>query len=129
MLPLKAATAPPGASRRLLLCAFWLLASAGQCDDAQPAKDLLMRLVGPTTAKRFDLSIGSACGAAAGASECATLSTNASTGNVRIVGSNVNSLTFGIGHYVKDYCNTSLTWTKTGGMGRAKHACASQVSS
>jgi alpha-N-acetylglucosaminidase len=105
-----------------VLC--FALVTVVQCDDPlQPARDLLVRLVGPSTATNFQLAINDdACKS----SDCASLA-NADNGNVLITGSNVNSLTFGIGTYVKRYCNASLTWTKTGGMDRAKTACASAL--
>ena len=39
---------------------------------------------------------------------------------IRVAGSSITSVGYGIGMYFRDVCNASLTWVKTGGMAAAE---------
>jgi hypothetical protein len=93
--------------------------------SVQPAQDLLKRVVGSAAAELFELSIDATV--CPSSEECAVLADSTTHGRVDIQGSTINSLTFGIGHYLKHRCNASLSWVKTGGMGAAKQNCGSTL--
>jgi alpha-N-acetylglucosaminidase len=101
-----------------------LLAAA---DPLQPAQDALERLVGSNSSALFELSITSE--PCASNMNCSSLADSSTLGHIAITGSSVNDLLFGIGTYIKQYCNVSLTWTKTGGMSGAKASACGAGSS
>lgn len=109
----------------LVFCWVCTLCTLCSAQPLQPAQDALVRLVGVSAAAKFDLDINSdACPSSDGeVLECASLANAGTDGHIAITGSSVNSLVFGIGTYVKQYCNVSLTWVKTGGMERARTSC------
>ena len=91
-----------------------------------PVKKLLSRIVGQAAAAKFELSVANATTTSTCASpvgECVTVSDGAAAGSIVIQGSSVSSLAFGVGMYLRERCNTTLTWVKTGGMGGAATRC------
>ena len=67
---------------------------------ADPANDMLVRLIGAPAAARYVLSVDSAQTAPNGL-DSVTL-TDGSTGKLQVSGASVNAVTFGIGQYFKN---------------------------
>ena len=111
-----------------------------------PVLDLLTRVLGPSAASNFVLSVGpiESCTATAGGDrpssdgtgqgglqfgECATVRDGSAAGTVEVRGTSTSSLAFGIGQYLRERCNTTLTWVKTGGMDGARRHCGGDTES
>jgi alpha-N-acetylglucosaminidase len=90
----------------------------------QPVQMMLARVVGSASAAQFDLLVGPVGdNCASKVHECAVLADGPAKGRISIQGTSVSSLAFGIGMYLRERCNSSLTWVKTGGMQGAKMRC------
>jgi len=119
-----AASAP---GRVLVLLGPLLLARCVLCarvDENSAVRSVLENVVGAPAASRFELTVDTdsswPCHSPVG--ECVHLA-DAADGKVAIEGSSVSSLAFGVGAYLRDSCNVTLTWVKTGGMADAAARC------
>jgi hypothetical protein len=99
--------------------------------DTTPVHDMLGSIIGAPAASRFDLSVVAAvvssCASPVG--ECTRLAdAPGAPGRVAIQGTSLSSLSFGVGVYLQERCNVTLTWIKTGGYGDAAARCGNPVS-
>ena len=103
---------------------------AAAAPDTTPVHDMLGSIIGAPEASRFDLSVvaaGSGCASQVG--ECTRLADAPGTPDrVAIQGTSLSSLSFGVGVYLEERCNVTLTWIKTGGYGDARARCGNPVS-
>eukprot|EP00051_Salpingoeca_urceolata_P002963 m.54130 g.54130 ORF g.54130 m.54130 type:complete len:237 (-) comp12435_c0_seq4:1926-2636(-) len=100
----------------------------------QPVADMLARVIGPSAAANVELVLTTSPPAACNQKhstladvpdDCVVVSAGSKPGTVLVKGTSVGALGYGCGRYLRDSCNTTLTWLKTGGMNVPKACLAS----
>ena len=84
---------------------------------------LLTRVIGSHAAAKFSLSITAAATPDGGDATATATLTDGPEGTIVITGSDLATLSYGVGWYLRERCNTTLTWVKTGGMRGATVRC------